>query len=68
MPAPPRIDCHQCRHYYVTWQKTHPHGCKVMGFKSAQMPSQAVYQSSGRQCLYFEAKRRSKHAQHPDHH
>jgi hypothetical protein len=32
------------------------------------MPSQAVYQSSGRQCLYFEARRRSKHAQHPDHH
>jgi hypothetical protein len=30
------------------------------------LPSQAVYQSSGRQCLYFEAKRRSKHAQPPD--
>jgi hypothetical protein len=32
------------------------------------LPSRMVYHSSGRECLYFEAKRRSKHDQHPDHH
>jgi len=35
------IDCHKCEHYYVTWDKHFPHGCKAMKFKSKQLPVQA---------------------------
>jgi hypothetical protein len=51
-----RIDCRKCRHYFVTWQESAPHGCRAMGFKSAQLPSVVVYRTSGRACLYFEQK------------
>ncbi len=51
-----RIDCHKCRHYFVTWQESAPHGCKAIGFKSAQLPSAVVHKMSGAPCLYFETK------------
>ena len=50
------IDCHKCRHYYVTWNDRFPHGCRAMGFKSRRMPSLDVRASSGRECLLFKAK------------
>jgi hypothetical protein len=51
------IDCHKCRHYYVTWEKEHPHGCRAIGFKSIRLPSIEVKASSGKDCLYFQLKR-----------
>lgn len=51
-----RIDCRKCRHYYVTWQESAPHGCKAIGFKSAQLPSVVVFKTSGAACLYFEKR------------
>ena len=51
-----RIDCRKCRHYFVTWQESTPHGCRSIGFKSAQLPSVVVFKSSGAPCLYFETK------------
>ncbi|MCJ8501761.1 uracil-DNA glycosylase [Desulfatitalea alkaliphila] len=56
------IDCHKCRHYYVTWEKAHPHGCRALGFKSRFLPGAVVRSSSGTTCLYFEARRRTKTA------
>jgi len=50
------IDCHKCRHYYVTWEKEHPHGCRAIGFKSVRLPSMEVKASSGKECLYFTLK------------
>ncbi|WP_054032299.1 hypothetical protein [Desulfatitalea tepidiphila] len=57
------IDCHKCRHYYVTWQESTPHGCRAMGFKSAQLPSVVVYRSSGAGCLYYELRAVDGHEQ-----
>jgi len=51
-----RINCRQCRHYFVTWENTKPHGCKAYGFKSAQIPSMVVFQSSGQACALFQQK------------
>jgi len=51
-----RINCRQCVHYFVTWQPKQPHGCKAYGFKSPQMPSLAVFQSSGSECHLFTQK------------
>jgi hypothetical protein len=52
------ITCHQCHHYYVTWEPQFPHGCRIMGFKSRQMPVIEVRRTmGGKDCLYFEVKK-----------
>jgi len=51
-----KIDCFKCRHFFVTWDKKFPRGCRALGFKSKEMPSRAVFQASGMQCLKFEEK------------
>ena len=51
-----RVDCFQCKHFYVTWDPRFPRGCKVFGFKTRQLPSVAVFSSSGEPCEGFERK------------
>jgi len=48
------VDCFACRHFYVTWDPDFPRGCRVMGFKSREIPSQVVRRASGMECLRFE--------------
>jgi hypothetical protein len=55
-----KIDCLTCGSFYITWDKDFPSGCRAMGFKSKQMPSAVVYQSSGMPCQRFEQKRVKK--------
>ena len=57
MAEPTPIRCAECRHYYVTWDPNFPRGCKAYGFKSRQIPSVAVRQSSGEPCRMFESKK-----------
>ena len=53
------VNCLQCRHYYVTWDRRHPHGCRRMGFKSHEIPSVVVRKSAGGlKCLMFEPKKK----------
>lgn len=49
-------NCAACKHYYITWDKRFPKGCKAMGFKSREMPHLVVFQSSGKECMYYEEK------------
>ncbi|MEO5366122.1 MAG: hypothetical protein H7831_07155 [Magnetococcus sp. WYHC-3] len=53
--SPPRdtIHCPRCQHYHVTWDADHPHGCRVLGFKSRGMPAYEVLAASGQRCLQF---------------
>nr|WP_239585987.1 uracil-DNA glycosylase [Bacillus mesophilus] len=51
-----KINCFQCKHFYITWDKSFPRGCKAFNFKTPHMPSAAVHQSSGNPCLKFEKK------------
>jgi len=51
-----RIICQKCKYYYVTWQPNKPHACKAYGFKSLQIPSVIVKQSSGIPCTLFKQK------------
>jgi len=51
-----RINCRRCLYYYVTWEKDKPHGCKAYNFKSKQIPSMVVFQSSGVDCAMFRLK------------
>jgi len=56
------IDCHACKHYYVTWDKEFPHGCRAMGFMSRQLPSLTVRSSTPKtDCLSFKRKERRAH-------
>jgi len=57
------IDCHRCKHYYVTWDKHFPHGCHAMKFKSKELPSRVVEKNSGMSCLLFETKDRGQKRQ-----
>jgi hypothetical protein len=61
--AAPRINCHRCAHYFVTWDPRFPHGCRGMGFKSRMIPIEEVRRAMpGHECLLFHAK-----AQHHAH-
>lgn len=51
-----RIVCQKCKHYYVTWDKNKPHGCKAYGFKSKEVPSLVVKRSSGIECSFYQKK------------
>lgn len=52
-----RINCMKCEHFYITWDPKHPRGCRVYGFKTQQLPSLVVFQSSGTPCMnYIEKK------------
>ncbi|MCP4716637.1 MAG: uracil-DNA glycosylase [Deltaproteobacteria bacterium] len=61
-----KVNCHRCRHYYITWDKRFPYGCREMGFKSRFLPSDAVYQNSGMACLGFVPKAKGKSRKTPD--
>ncbi|XER11132.1 hypothetical protein SATMO3_13020 [Sporomusa aerivorans] len=60
MTEPPR--CIQCQHYYITWDRVFPYGCKAMGFKSYKTPSAVVRESSGSECLAFVSKQKTQPA------
>jgi len=46
-----KINCFECRHFFITHEPAHPYGCQAMGFKSREMPSSAVFHGSGAECL-----------------
>lgn len=53
-----RTLCIPCTHFFVTWDRCFPYGCKALGFRSKKRPSLVVYESSGMECQYFKAKKR----------
>ncbi len=55
-----KIICQKCKHYFVTWDKTAPHGCRTMGFKTLQQPSMIVFKNSGEQCMMYELKHKEE--------
>lgn len=55
-----RTGCFECKHFYITWDKHYPRGCKAMGFKSMELPWRVVLNASGRACLKFAHKNRNR--------
>ncbi|MEK4228286.1 uracil-DNA glycosylase [Solibacillus sp. FSL H8-0538] len=51
-----RVDCFKCKYFRVTWDQNNPRGCSAYGFKTKQLPSILVKQSSGMDCLKFSPK------------
>lgn len=51
--------CRKCCHYFVTWDKKQPHGCRALGFKSRRLPIEAVRASTpGLDCQMFEERKK----------
>lgn len=48
--------CHDCKHFYVSWDKKFPMGCKELGFKGKQLPSMEVLAATGSHCVWFSPK------------
>lgn len=53
-------NCFNCQHFYITWDKDFPRGCKAHGFKTKKIPSALVKQVSGVPCLYYKQKKTKK--------
>ena len=51
-----RPGCLRCRHYYVTYDSSRPHGCRHFGFVSRRIPSLEVQSASGQFCQAFEER------------
>lgn len=50
-------NCLYCKHYFITWDKIQPHGCKAFQFKSREIPQAVVERnSSGKSCQMFSRK------------
>ena len=49
-------NCLACRHFYITYEPSHPYGCRALAFKAKEMPSKVVYASSGLECQAFAPK------------
>ncbi|MEE1131172.1 MAG: uracil-DNA glycosylase [Caryophanon sp.] len=52
-----KVDCFKCAYLRITWEPAHPRACEAHGFKTKQIPSAVVKQTSGMECLYFTPKR-----------
>jgi hypothetical protein len=48
--------CHNCEFFFITHEAQKPWGCRYFGFKSANIPAQAVFQASGTNCAYKQLK------------
>jgi len=60
MKAVLQVNCLACRHFYITYEPSHPYGCRVLAFKSKEMPSRVVYASSGIECQAYTPKASTK--------
>ncbi|KZO00365.1 uracil-DNA glycosylase [Bacillus badius] len=51
-----KVNCFQCKFFFVTWDQKSPRGCRAYGFKSKQLPSAVVLHASGHPCRQFSSK------------
>lgn len=51
-------NCKVCMYYYVTWNNKQPHGCKLYGFKSLQIPSVVIRVQTREDCNGFSPKKK----------
>jgi hypothetical protein len=54
------INCFLCEYFYITYERNFPYGCRIIGFKSRQLPSIDVYANSSMDCGLFSAKEKKE--------
>ena len=55
-----RVSCTRCKHFYITWNKRRPYGCRRWNVIAAQHPCVAVLAASGMPCHLYEPKSGTK--------
>lgn len=55
-----KINCRTCKFFFITWDKKFPYGCKALNFKTRNLPSIEVKNSSGFDCLKYENIKNAK--------
>ena len=50
------VNCRNCEHFFITWNKNFPYGCRSMEFVSKSLPCTEVYKLEGKICLAFAEK------------
>lgn len=51
-----KVNCFKCQYFRVTWDTRNPRSCTAYNFKTKQLPSVIVKQSSGLDCMQFIPK------------
>jgi hypothetical protein len=54
-----RPNCHQCKHFYITWNQKIPNGCKKFGIQCRELPSAIVKAAGMGDCQGFTPKKSS---------
>ncbi len=49
-------NCRDCRHFGISWRAEAPYLCRLMGFRSRNLPSVEVRKADGRPCRGFSPK------------
>lgn len=60
-----KVNCLKCIHYYVTWEKDYPRGCRALNFKTRYFPASVVSNSSGMPCLYYKERQATENLKKP---
>ena len=53
-----KINCFNCSHFFITYDPHEPYGCRAMGFKSRQFPSDVAESCSGLKCQMYTPKKK----------
>ena len=56
MTSMSRPNCNQCRHFYITWDKKTPNGCRQFGIQCKESPSMVISLAGLGDCQGFEEK------------
>ena len=54
-----KIRCNNCQHFYITYKKNFPYGCKAFGVISKKIPYLEVLKISGTNCALFSKKNKN---------
>ena len=52
-----KVNCFKCVHFVITWNNKFPRACRLFGFKSKDMPSVMVLNTTGSRCNAFVEKK-----------
>jgi hypothetical protein len=53
-----KLNCHECKHYFITWDNKARYGCRFYNMKTKENPATVVYRNSGMQCQAFSPKKK----------
>ena len=51
-------NCNNCAHFYVTYKKNFPYGCKAFGVISKNNPYLEIKKVSGTDCALFQKNKK----------